>query len=58
MIPEFTHRATTLIEDSDTPFFLYFPLTSPHAPICTNREFEGMSEAGTRTFASETRLSE
>jgi arylsulfatase A len=28
------------------PFFLYFPLPSPHAPIVPNDEFDGKSKAG------------
>ncbi len=28
------------------PFFLYFPLPSPHAPIVPNEEFDGKSKAG------------
>ena len=49
LIPEFTRRAVDLIErhaDSDTPFFLYFPLTSPHSPIVPNEPFKGSSGAG------------
>ena len=49
MIPEFTRRAVDLVEsqaDADEPFFLYFPLTSPHSPIVPNEEFRGMSGAG------------
>jgi arylsulfatase A len=49
MIPEFTRRAVDLIETragEENPFFLYFPLTSPHSPIVPNTQFRGMSEAG------------
>ncbi|MFW5858230.1 MAG: sulfatase family protein, partial [Planctomycetota bacterium] len=49
MIPEFTRRAVDLVEsqaDADEPFFLYFPLTSPHSPIVPNEPFRGMSDAG------------
>ncbi|PQV48987.1 arylsulfatase A [Jejuia pallidilutea] len=28
------------------PFFLYFPLTSPHLPHCTHPDFQGRSECG------------
>ncbi|WP_372753441.1 arylsulfatase [Labilibaculum sp.] len=28
------------------PFFLYFPLTSPHLPHCTHPDFQGISECG------------
>lgn len=46
MIPEFTRRAVSLIETAEQPFFLYFPLTSPHAPVVPNERFKGMSRAG------------
>jgi arylsulfatase A len=46
MIPEFTRRAVSLIESAEEPFFLYFPLTSPHAPIVPNEAFRGRSWAG------------
>jgi arylsulfatase A len=29
-----------------TPFFLYFPLTSPHLPHCTHPDFRGRSNCG------------
>lgn len=28
------------------PFFLYFPLTSPHLPHCTHPDFQGLSTCG------------
>lgn len=49
MIPEFTRRAVELIESRATenePFFLYFPLTSPHSPVVPNAEFVGQSGCG------------
>jgi arylsulfatase A len=51
MIPEFTRRAVDYIEDralreDGTPFFLYFPLTSPHSPVVPNEGFKGMSGIG------------
>ncbi|MFW6059812.1 MAG: sulfatase family protein [Phycisphaeraceae bacterium] len=55
MIPEFTRRATAMIEqhaatgsvdDSAAPLFLYFPLTSPHSPVVPNEQFKGMSGIG------------
>ncbi|MEM7539929.1 MAG: arylsulfatase [Chloroflexota bacterium] len=48
MIPEFVRRAVEYIETSDNqePFFLYFPLTSPHTPIVPNEQFIGKSGAG------------
>ena len=33
-------------QDGQQPFFLYFALPSPHAPIIPNDEFDGSSEAG------------
>jgi arylsulfatase A-like enzyme len=33
-------------QSADTPFFLYFALPSPHAPIIPNDEFRGSSQAG------------
>ena len=32
--------------NKEQPFFLYFALPSPHAPIIPNDEFDGLSEAG------------
>lgn len=32
--------------DSEKPFFLYVPLTSPHTPVVPRKEFLGTSEAG------------
>ncbi|MDA0837913.1 MAG: arylsulfatase [Planctomycetota bacterium] len=49
MIPEFTRRAVEFIESSagdENPYFLYFPLTSPHSPIVPNEEFIGKSGCG------------
>jgi arylsulfatase A-like enzyme len=53
MIPEFTLRAVNFIESNagppgqqNAPFFLYFPLTSPHSPIIPNRQFQGKSGCG------------
>jgi arylsulfatase A len=51
MIPEFTRRAVDYIEDrarreDGAPFFLYFPLTSPHSPVVPNEAFKGMSGIG------------
>lgn len=48
-IPTLTEKAVEYIheqEDAGTPFFLYFALPSPHAPIVPNDEFDGASEAG------------
>jgi arylsulfatase A-like enzyme len=49
MIPEFTKRARDYIHaqaGSDKPFFLYFPLTSPHSPVVPNAQFKRTSGAG------------
>jgi arylsulfatase A-like enzyme len=49
MIPRFTQRAVEQIEaarHSDHPFFLYFPLTSPHSPVVPNDPFKGASGIG------------
>jgi len=55
MIPEFTRRAVDYIESRSAgqadeakgdPFFIYFPLTSPHSPIVPNEPFKGMSGIG------------
>jgi arylsulfatase A len=47
MIPRFVERTTNYITASGpAPFFLYFPLTSPHTPIVPNAPFIGTSGAG------------
>ena len=53
MIPAFTRRAVEYIESNaaadgtpNPPFFLYFPLTSPHSPVVPNEEFLGKSGIG------------
>lgn len=52
MIPAFVRRAVQFIESHaadarrNAPFFLYFPLTSPHSPIVPNKEFQGKSGLG------------
>jgi len=45
---ELTKRAVNWIEkqDGNKPFFLYFALPSPHAPIVPAERFQGKSEAG------------
>lgn len=48
VMPKLTERAVEWIgqqKKSDKPFFLYFPFTSPHAPIVPTKEFIGKSEA-------------
>jgi arylsulfatase A len=49
IIPTLTQRAVDYIEaqaNNEAPFFLYFALPSPHAPIIPNDQFDGKSEAG------------
>lgn len=47
VMPKLTDRAVEWIEDqsAEKPFFLYFPFTSPHAPIIPTEEFRGRSKA-------------
>jgi len=48
-IPTTTQRGVDYIlaqHDSTAPFFLYFALSSPHAPIIPNDQFDGKSQAG------------
>lgn len=48
VLPTLTKKAVEWVkkQDNKTPFFLYFPLPSPHAPIIPNKEFIGKSDAG------------
>jgi len=50
ILPTLTKKAVEYVETSaktpDKPFFLYFPLTSPHTPIVPAPEFKGKSGAG------------
>lgn len=48
VMPKLTDKAVEWIgqQKSDEPFFLYFPFTSPHAPIVPTPEFVGKSAAG------------
>lgn len=48
VLPTLADKAVAWIEKqtADQPFFLYFPLPSPHAPIIPNDEYRGKSEAG------------
>ncbi|WP_066219900.1 sulfatase family protein [Formosa haliotis] len=44
-----TNKAVAYIDAAtkkDKPFFLYFPLTSPHLPHCTHPDFQGTSNCG------------
>ncbi|MEM0965847.1 MAG: arylsulfatase [Verrucomicrobiota bacterium] len=48
VLPTITDKAVEWIaqQNEDQPFFLYFSLPSPHAPIIPNTDFRGKSEAG------------
>jgi len=48
VLQKITEKAVNFIQSSSTdqPFFLYFPLTSPHTPWLPSDEFKGRSEAG------------
>jgi len=48
VLPALAKRTVEWIADQDEnkPFFLYFALPSPHAPIIPNDEFDGKSQAG------------
>jgi arylsulfatase A len=49
VMPRLTERAIAWIKEQrgrPEPFFLYFPFTSPHAPIVPSPEFAGKSKAG------------
>ena len=48
VLPTLTNKTLEWInkQDNDKPFFLYFALPAPHAPIIPNDEFDGKSEAG------------
>ena len=49
VLPTLTRRGVEFIRSQkgkNQPFFLYFALPSPHAPIIPNKEFHGKSMAG------------
>ena len=52
VLETFTKKAVDYINESakaakkGQPFFLYFPLTSPHLPHCTHPDFQGRSNCG------------
>ncbi|MEM9418090.1 MAG: arylsulfatase [Planctomycetota bacterium] len=48
VLPTITDRAVAWLGEQkpDQPFFLYFSLPSPHAPILPNESYRGKSEAG------------
>ena len=48
VLPKLTEKAVEWVnnQSKNQPFFLYFALPSPHAPIIPNDEFDGKSDAG------------
>lgn len=52
VLEKFTEKAIAWMEkvapdaQQGKPFFLYWPLTSPHKPVCPLPRFEGKSQAG------------
>lgn len=49
VMPTLTGKAVEYIQSrkgKEEPFFLYFPWTSPHAPIVPTKEFQGTTDAG------------
>lgn len=48
VLPALTEKAVDWVsmQEEGSPFFLYFALPSPHAPIIPNEKFLGQSEAG------------
>ncbi|MDH3346240.1 MAG: sulfatase-like hydrolase/transferase, partial [Kiritimatiellaceae bacterium] len=46
VLPKITEKSVEYINEqskTDNPFFLYFPLTSPHTPIAPSKDFQGKS---------------
>jgi len=48
VMPDLTQKAVDFIknQNSEKPFFLYFPWAAPHTPIVPNDEYLGKSKAG------------
>jgi arylsulfatase A len=49
VMPVLTRKAVDIVRDraaSDSPFFLYFPMTGPHTPWMPRPGFQGRSRAG------------
>lgn len=51
VLPRLTDKAVAFIQEHhqqrpEQPFFLYFPLTSPHTPWLPTEDFRGKSQAG------------
>lgn len=48
-LPKFTNKVKSLVSDyskSEDPFFIYFALNAPHAPIAPSEKFKGKSGIG------------
>ncbi len=48
-LSKFTTKVNNLVSEynkSDDPFFIYFPMTAPHAPLAPSKEFVGKSGIG------------
>lgn len=46
VLPKITEKSVEYIRESakgNEPFFLYFPMTTPHTPICPSDDFKGKS---------------
>lgn len=46
VLPKITEKSVEYINEqskTDNPFFLFFPLTSPHTPIAPSKDFQGKS---------------
>jgi arylsulfatase A-like enzyme len=57
VLPEFTRRAVALIEsrrEKKAPFFLYFPLNSPHLPVVPSAEHAPVSMRTRSSFSPAT----
>ena len=53
VLERFTQKALAWIDsvhDDERPFFLYFPLTSPHKPVIPQERFRGQSKAGAQVL--------
>jgi arylsulfatase A-like enzyme len=48
VLPTLTQKAVSWIynKSDDKPFFLYYPLPSPHMPVIPNDHFDGRTDAG------------
>ena len=48
VLPTLTNKTVQWVEQQEKhqPFFLYFTMSSPHAPIVPNKEFQGKTKAG------------